>query len=227
MDLVHLLRQVVLTQRKHPFAFVAAGSPRRAAIRWLVLPGLIATILQALGCGLFKPRDPIQGKPPVIVRCHALTEPDSLVENVLQFYGSSAGINCYTDMLGGTFVFHPDGQDSLETPAIFQGWDQTVEARDATAVVNSVDSLKVTFDGMYASPTTIPGPPKAEIRYYSYHVLSWKGALPDTIRHQGLADITFRQDAGTDWRIVDWVDRRDGSGFATWGRLRADVRIGF
>lgn len=206
-----------------PFAFY---SPSRAAVRRLALLGLTAAIFPALGCGLFSPRDPARGKP-IVSRCHSLIAPDSLVQNVLQFYGSAVGITCYTDMLGGTFVFHPDGQDSLETPAIFQGWDPTVEARDATAIVSSVDSLKVSFDGMYASPTTIPGPPKTEIRYYNYHLLSWKGALPDTIRHQGLADITFRQDAGTDWRIVEWVDHRDASGFPTWGRLRADVRIGF
>src|SRR5262249_10867953 len=125
-----------------------------------------------------------------------------------------------------TFLFHPDNQDSLETPLLYVGWDENIEARATQYMVSHLDSVKVFIDGIYAPPTIIDNP-KTEIWYYQYHVFTWDNAVPDTSRYQGLADITFMQTAGADWSITNWTDKRDASGFKTWGRLRGDNRVGF
>ena len=67
-----------------------------------------------------------------------------------------------------------------------------------------------------------------QTRRYSYEI-QYKGAqLPDTL-FQGLAEITVRKNAGGQWLVGEWVDRRDPAGTTsrTWGYLRQAYRIGF
>lgn len=180
------------------------------------------------GCGLFEPRDPRDEIPVTGERCRNLAEPDSLVDNTVVHYGRQTGLSCYASMIDAGFVFHPDTQDDLEAPDPnpYVGWNRDIETRVTTNVAASAVFLEVGFDGEYQTPTTTTNP-RTETRYYNYHVFYRKQGQPDTTRYQGLADITFLQGTGTLWSIKEWRDQRDGSGLLTWGRLRADNRVGF
>jgi hypothetical protein len=181
--------------------------------------------LGLFGCGLFEPRDPrspdTEGE-----RCRNLTEPDSLVENILVHYGQLGGSNCYNSMVDTSFLFHPDPVDQSATPAKYEGWNWDVETRVASKVATDVVFLQTVFDSSYQDPT-ITTSPRTETRYYAYHLLVQRPNQPDTTRYQGRVDIKFEQQPNSLWSIVEWTDHSDGSGFPTWGRFRGDTRVGF
>lgn len=180
-----------------------------------------------VGCGLFDTRDPrvpgIAGE-----RCRNLTDPDSLVENIIVHYGQRSGTSCYNSMLDSAFAFHPDPTDLSDNPGPFLNWNRDVEARVTTNIAaDSVQSFKVVFDSLYQTTTEDPGPPRKATRFYQYHILFNRIGHSDTTRFQGRSDIIFKQGANSLWTILDWQDHRDGSAFPTWGRLRSDHRVGF
>ena len=186
---------------------------------------VVALALLAVGCGLFEPREPLvpgtAGE-----RCRNLTEPDSLIENILVHYGTPGGSACYNSMIDTSFAFHPDPADSAITPLKFEGWNWDVEGRVARKVETDVAFLQVVFDSTYQSPTFTTSP-TTETHYFAYHILVQLSNQADTTRYQGRLDIKFLQGAGSFYSIVEWWDRSDGSGYPTWSRLRADTRVGF
>jgi hypothetical protein len=196
-------------------------------LRPLALTAVLLALL-AVGCGLFKPRDPVKspGGPSVCSLCLDRTGVNRVETNVQQTYGSDSCLTCYTDGLDPSFAFHPDPTDSvqLSDPTKFINWNYDVESRVANGIASDTVFVTAVFDSEYFSRST---PDQfTEIRRYAYHVIVRTRA--DSVRYQGLADITYRQNP-TDalCRITTWVDKRDGSGLPTWGLLRADYRVGF
>ena len=186
-----------------------------------------AALIVLAGCWLFDTRDP---KPPTapVAHCANYTEPDSLALNIRVHYGQPTVASCYNPMLDPAFSFTPDPVDFAANPTPYQGWVRSVEERVATNVAaDSVVTFQTFFDGTYQSPIVDPGPPQRETRFYNYHILFTRVGRFAPIRYQGKAEITFQQEAGTQWRILNWVDHADSSGYSTWGRLRADHRVGF
>ncbi|HLQ67165.1 MAG TPA: hypothetical protein VK123_08050 [Candidatus Limnocylindrales bacterium] len=181
-----------------------------------------------VGCGLFDTRDPKLPTTPT-APCANYTEPDSLVLNIRVHYGQLSVASCYNPMLDSLFLFHPDPVDSSVNPTPFlKVWNQQVEGRVATNIAaDSVAMFQTFFDGTYQSPIVDPGPPRRETRFYNYHILFTRIGRFAAIRYQGRAEITFEQETGTLWRIRYWTDHADTSGYPTWGRLRADHRVGF
>jgi hypothetical protein len=199
--------------------------------RWSDLPkGAVIAValgiaLAVAGCGLFEPREPkvagVAGE-----RCRNLTEPDSLVANILVHYGKLAGTACYNSMVDTAFTFTPDPGDLSDTPTKYDGWNRDVETRVAINIAADAAFIETVFDSSYQDPT-ITTSPLTETRYYAYHILIQEANQPDTTRYQGRADIKFQQQGTSLYTIVAWSDRRDGSGLPTWGRLRGDKRVGF
>lgn len=194
-------------------------------IRPLAL-GAVVLALLAVGCGLFKPRDPVrQGSTSSCSACLARSAADNVEANVQQTYGSDSCLTCYTDGLDASFAFHPDPTDSiLSNPNDFANWNYDVESRVASNIASDTVFVTAVFDSEYAVRSISPDQ-KTETRYYAYHV--WVYTQSDSVRHQGLADVTYQQGSDALWRITTWVDNRDGSGLPTWGLLRRDYRVGF
>ena len=180
---------------------------------------------QMLGCGLFKPRDVRPGGG-AGVPCPAPNSPDDVVTNLLANYASSVGLECYTSMLDDSFTFHPDAADSLAAPdTVYVNWTRAVESSVASLLAGNATFHQVFFDSTYASTVTSPGPPRTEVRFYAYHLISHASqAAPDTF-FSGRADLTIVQGSNTQWHIVNWQDRRDPSGARTWGYLRRLYRF--
>ncbi len=178
------------------------------------------------GCGLFDTRDAPPPSAPA-AHCAIYTEPESLVYNIRAHYGRSSVGGCYNPMLDPLFSFTPDPVDLSTSPAQFANWDRLVEEQVAIAIAtDSVVSFQVFFDGYYQSPIVDTGTPQKETRFYNYHLLFRRVGQFAPTRYQGRMDITFQQETASFWRVLSWSDHSDGSGFPTWGRLRADHRAG-
>lgn len=189
---------------------------------------LAALAVLAVGCGLFEPRQPkiasVVPPPP----CLARLDPDSVLVNIVVHYARAG--DCYAAQLADSaattlpgFHFHPDIQDSLESPPRnpFAGWNKSVETSVTQTIAGSVDTIVVAFDSTYAPPTTSSDPTRKTF-YYHYHLYTVT-ALGDTMRYQGQAELTMVQPTTT-WSLETFVDHRDGSGLPTWGILRETNR---
>ena len=195
--------------------------------RWRHVPKailIVAVVLAPAGCGLFDTRE---AKPPQgpVLPCLITSSPDNVLANIRVHYGQPSVGSCYSPMLHAQFEFHPDQVDSTTTPEPFlTAWNQMVEDHVAANIAaDSVVNFSVVFDSTYQAPAFDPGPPQRETRFYQYHLLVLKSA--GFTRYQGRMELTFEQAAGL-WTIRYWIDHADGSGYPTWGRLRADHRTG-
>ncbi len=186
---------------------------------------LAVVLLPASGCSLFKPRS--SEKPSTTsVACSDLTVPSDAEGEIVTQYARLGGVSCYAAAIDTGFIFHADPTDSAAAlpPTLFVDWNHDVETSvDQNLARAGVDSVLVSFDSSYAA-TTKPSP-NLEIRYWHYH-LNFKAAGDTAVtRYQGLAGITYRQNLGDNkWRVLDWADKRDGSGLPTWGILRGSKR---
>lgn len=192
--------------------------------RGLHIPAALAlALLLANGCSLFKPRNARTGETPT-TGCLELVATSNIVLNTEAQYGRPGGSTCYASGIDTGFVFHPDPADSTDAvPATpWVGWTRDVETTAETRLGADAESVAVVFDREYQNPTLSQD---TETHYYAYHVLFNPVGPAPTVRYQGQADITYRRGAGDNkWRIVDWVDKRDGSGLPTWGILRRAYR---
>lgn len=220
MDRGRHVSQTVLSRRTLGRAVARLGLVAVAA-------GLAAALVA--GCGLFEPRDPRDADGTTGPRCRNRSDPDSLYDNIIVHYGQPSSGSCYADMIGDAFLFTPDVQDYADAPAPpnnpYDGWNRAIEIGVTTNIKSTVQFIQVSFDSTYQPATTTTNP-TTETRYYHYHVLYRQTGQSDTTRFQGLADITTEQGAGSLWTIKAWRDQRDGSGFDTWGILRANNRGG-
>lgn len=197
--------------------------------RWFLQSALALVVaLEAgllSGCSLFKPRDP---EPPLpsTFPCPTRTAADSVQAIILKSFALSSGLTCYASTLDTSFMFHPDPSDSSEEqdPTAYSNWDETVEAEVALNLASKAVFQFAVFDSEYADPSIQTAPPVTETRYLAYHVLFQASGDPLPTRYQGLADITFQQGSDALWKITNWQDRRDGSSYDTWGRLRRNNR---
>ena len=190
----------------------AARSRAPAALLLLVLG-------TAAGCGLFKPRSPEKPTAPPAA-CLDIISTSNIVTNIVKLYAKPGGGSCYATGLDPAFIFHPDPSDSAEAlPATpFVNWTRDKETTDETNMAAAAESVTVSFDGEYTPPVISQD---SETHYFNYHVLFNPVGPDTTTRYQGQADITFRRNTGDNkWRILDWADKRDGSGRPTWGSLR-------
>jgi hypothetical protein len=190
--------------------------------------GAVVLALLSAGCGLFKPRDPVRvGGGSSCSICLARSTANNVEANVQQTYGSDSCLSCYTDGLDASFAFHPDPTDIIQSDStIFANWNYNVESRVAANIAADTVFVTAVFDSEYAPRSIVDQPlPRRETRYYAYHV--WVYTQSDSVRYQGLADVTYQESSDALWRITTWVDKRDGSGLQTWGLLRRDYRVGF
>jgi len=192
-------------------------------LRRLLILGSVAASLLVAGCGLFKARNP--EKPSGVSNCPDRTVADNLSLTIRQSYGDSTGVTCYTSILDPAFAFHPDPNDSLEDPTAYVDWNESIESRVASNLAFAALYCSTVLDSEYA-PRDVSTDQKTQVRHYAYHLLFRPKASPDTTRYQGRADITFQQ-GGVLWTVTVWVDKRDASGYATWGQLRSLYRVGF
>jgi hypothetical protein len=184
---------------------------------------LALALLLASGCSLFKPRSPQAGGTPTPA-CLELVATVNIVLNTEAHYGRAGGSTCYASGIDTGFVFHPDPADSSDAvPATpWVNWTRDVETTAETRLGADAESIAVVFDREYANPILSQD---TETHYYAYHVLFNPVGPAATVRYQGQADITYQRGAGDNkWRIVAWVDKRDGSGMPTWGILRRAYR---
>lgn len=187
----------------------------------------VILVVQATGCGLFKPRDPLPGGGPGS-GCLTPNTPDNVISNIIDHYAAVNGITCYTSMLDPTFAFRPDVADSIEAlpDTVFSNWNRNVESGVVSNLATDATFRVAVFDSQYA-PTVISPDQRTQTRFYAYHlVVRASRASPDTL-FRGLADITLFQGGDAQWHITGWVDKRDSSGSRTWGYLRRVYRVGF
>lgn len=197
----------------------------RAAMNRMLRLGSVVLLIQVLGCGLFRPRDPLPGGGPGS-DCLTPNTPDNVVTNIVNHYGAVNGITCYTSMLDQAFAFHPDATDSIEAlpDTVFANWNRDVESRAVSNIASDATFHLAVFDSQYAAPVTSPDQ-RTQTRFYAYHLVI-HSSKPDTL-YQGRADLTFFQGSDAQWHIIEWIDRRDASGSRTWGYLRSIYRVGF
>ena len=188
---------------------------------------ILAFVVLVAGCGLFSPRDPRPGGG-AGVNCLTPNSPNDVVSNILSNYGSLPGVTCYASMIDTSFTFHPDDRDSTDagTDTVYAHWTRDIEVRVAGNIAADDTSHLVVFDSTYANSVISPGPPRTELRFYAYHINIHAAQSPDTL-YQGRAEITFTQGSDAQWRVTNWKDQRDTSGFRTWGYLRRIYRVGF
>jgi len=201
----------------------------------LVMLLAVLLLTGSLSCGLFETRTPVAPDGATSFDCLTLSSPDNIVANVLRAYGHPDGLGCYVSTLGdfistteSGFRFHPDPTDSAEAlPRLpYLGWDKTIEDRVAENIANAArqDSFRLTFKLPYDHITDLPD---LVIRRYTYEMRFNGSAITDSL-FQGLAEISMVRTGG-EWKITDWVDRRDPGGTTTrtWGYLRGSYRVGF
>lgn len=197
----------------------------RVSRRALLSLALLAMALSsAPGCGLFKPRSSEKPSTPS-VPCSNLRVPSDAEGEILKQYARPGGSSCYSACIDTGFIFHPDPTDSAEALPLtpFVGWNRDVETSVEQRLERAADSVLVSFDSLYAA-TSHPRQDQ-EIRFCYYHLYFKAAGDTALVRYQGLADITYRQNLGDNkWRILDWADKRDGSGLSTWGTLRRTYR---
>ncbi len=182
---------------------------------------LVALLLlgAGAGCGLFKPRSPEKPIAPA-GPCLDITSTSNIIINIVTLYAKPGGGSCYATGLDPAFIFHADPTDSAEAyPALpWVNWTRDKETADETNMAAAAESVRVSFDGEYTPPIISQD---SETHYFNYHVLFRATGSDTTLRYQGQADITFKRNTGDNkWRILDWADKRDGSGYPTWGTLR-------
>src|SRR5262245_36965378 len=105
-----------------------------------------------VSCDLFETRDPVGPSPGSQFACLALTNPDNVIQNVVNAYGQPNGQSCYnstlTDSTSPTaigFRFHPDPADSQAAPPqTFISWGKLIETQVAANIANSaIDTVSV------------------------------------------------------------------------------------
>ena len=187
--------------------------------------GILILVLTAgsVSCGLFDTRDPAEPEPPT-QDCRPLMSSIAVTLNVEDSYGRNSLTTCYNSLLGDSFLFHPDPQDSLQTPDLFLGWDEVVESGHNSRVATQQTFIQVDFPAEYDSVIISPDQ-KTKTHFYEY-VLRVAGLEnnPDTLRYTGLADITFQLGTDGQWRMIDWADHRGSVSDSTWGLLRSNQR---
>ena len=205
-----------------------AVSPQRigACVAGLAL-ALVAAATMLSGCGLFEPRDPERPTTPT-TRCRTRSAADSVTAIIEESYGAASGVTCYASALDAGFGFHPDPADSIDDPDpnIYVGWNREVETRVTTNLAADALFSQAVLDSEYAGRTVSPDQ-QTQVRRYAYHLRFQPKSGGAEVRYQGLADITLQQGADALWTITSWVDKRDGSVYETWGRLRRTYRVGF
>lgn len=209
MDRKRHLQQRVLTR-------AAAG----AALAFLLAGGV--------SCDLFetrKPNDPGSSQFP----CTPLNTASNVFTNIVQAYGRGDGLACYLSTLSDAqLLFDFDDADSIGAPPDqFKNWTKNIEGRVAQNIASDVDpdSFLLQFKLPY---TAVVVQADVQTRRYAYEIQFKGTVIPDRF-FQGLAEITVRKNAGGEWLVGEWVDRRDPDGTTslTWGYLRQSYRIGF
>ena len=143
--------------------------------------------------------------------------------NVEDAYGRRDLTTCYNSMIDTSFAFHPDPQDSAQTPERFAGWDDVVEIGHNAKIALNQSFIEVDFLREYQT-AIISTDQNTEVRFYEYQLrVSGLVQGDSTIaRYTGLADLTMRRGTDGQWRIVDWADHRGSVSDSTWGLLRGN-----
>lgn len=212
--------------RTPPRMSVRPGGPRAATLAILALA--------VAGCGLFTPAEPEPpGGDPGVSLPILTVDPDSALASVIRGLRTENGnlyLHGFSDSTLSTDVgFHGffDPQDLLDyevatnTPPP-SDWRYTDEE---TFVPQFFGLRPVPYDVYFTQDPNRPddfiNPDQDVIYYRKYRI--WAQAEPVAV---GVADIRIqRVGVSGEWKIVQWVDRRDttASAVLTYGRRRLDA----
>jgi hypothetical protein len=195
----------------------AEGGCRIAARAGRARPAmlLLVAVVALDGC-LFSTREP---EPPVGVdnSFQNPTEPDTVLRNIRVAFNLNNAFN-YSRSLADSFRFEPDPADAaLVGEEFFSKWGKAEDTNAFTNFLALPDSIRFAWTVI---PNEIPDPDAPDDRYYQNIQYSVRvdSAGRDTL-FSGKADLFLRRYV-TEWRVRDWVDKRDGSVNLTLGMVR-------
>lgn len=185
---------------------------------------LAIVLAGGVSCDLFEtrtPNDPGSNTFP----CESLDAAENVYVNIERAYGRGDGLPCYLSSLNDSMVFDFDDTDSLENVGQYLNWRKDIEQQDAQRIASGATSFFLQLSDTF---TVVLLQSDVQRRRYAYEIQFKGSAIPDTL-FQGLAEITVRRNAGGQWLVGEWVDRRDPGGTTsrTWGYLRQAYRTGF
>jgi len=191
-------------------------------------------LLAAAGCSLFTPADPeAPGGDPGISLPILTIDPDSALASAIrgiQLENENLYLHGFSDSALSTDVgFHAffDPQDLLDY-TVTTGSEPPSDWRhgdEETFIPQFFGLRPVPYDVYFTQdpnrPDDLPNPDQDVIYYRKYRI--WAQAEPIAV---GIADIRIqRVGVSGEWKIVQWVDRRDttASAVRTYGRRRLDA----
>ena len=183
---------------------------------------LVAAVM-VCGCGFFEPRTPERPGgggtwiPP--------TTPEIVLENMTSSMAQKV-IGNYRLNFTNDFVFHPDPSDSVEISAtqagVYDNWNDSVEVRVAQILFDEASRLDLTFT---KRDTTVYLDTDHCVFYYKYLLqVTLKAGGTEFLR--GLVEYHLRREAGANWYIYVWIDKRDPDfrDSRTWGYRKGTKR---
>jgi hypothetical protein len=174
---------------------------------------LVALLLQG-GCSLFEPRKAEEPGGGEQVPWDPPTSMAVALRNIERALEAKSLTN-YDRSLAQTFVFEPDPVDVSEIGSNpFEDWDREQEVATMSQILATSAEISLEWT---VRDSVIVSVSEAYYEDLGYRlVFSWGDR--DTI-FSGNADLYFVED-NNQWFLSRWVDKRDGSGHLTWGRLR-------
>lgn len=197
-------------------------SPGRRDLRWAALLCLLAASAAGVGgCGIFDTRNPEPSQGPGIDYIPP-TAPKIALTNVKVTLEAGSTIN-YESALAEDFDFVPASVD--ESCGALLDWSKSEEIRVHDGILATPADLVLTwtpkngdFDNLITAPELGPNGETQEYYEDLAYELVFTGSQGTAI-YSGRCDLYFREVDGL-WLIYDWIDKEDGSGHCTWGRLR-------
>lgn len=186
---------------------------------------LLAAGIAAIGGCLFSTRDP---EPPLVIDTSFRDpiDPDTVLRNIRVAFSDNLPNN-YSRSLpdsSASFRFFPDPADAaLVGEGFFDNWGKLEEERVFNEALARPDTIRLTWGPPI--PNEIPDPEHPDDRYYrdlQYTVKVDSGGRDTAF--SGRADLYMRRYL-TQWKLVAWVDKRDGTANSTLGMVRANGKF--
>ncbi|MCA9728713.1 MAG: hypothetical protein R3E12_01325 [Candidatus Eisenbacteria bacterium] len=227
------MRERTSTTRRGRGAGITGDRRLRTFRRPLREPGSILlglSLLAFAGCGVLDTRTAEPPDVTIEIPYSDPLEPGIVLDNIKATLQAKS-TNNYGTSLHDDFTFQPADVDAADF-AVNLPWTKDKEVAVTDAFLNDFLSetglVGVTWD--VPSSTLEAGQSDTGERQVYYQDLGYTltfqlGILTRT--YSGSCDMYFREGAGGFWSIYDWQDKEDGSGNATWGRLRIDRRVVF
>lgn len=147
------------------------------------------------------------------------TVPSRVFTNLKSGLEELTGTN-YVRSLHDDFSFIPLPEDESQfPPGWFVGWNRDTEVQVVERMVAESNEISVRF----ISPQQITDQASfAEFRA-DYELIMDKPALAEPDTFQGFAEFDM-VNGSKGWQLILWEDLERRSGFATWGRVRGELK---